>query len=236
MKPIFDTFDSNKSGTIDRDEIKKLLKTLDSRVTETDVEDAITAMYTSGSNEEITYEEFANWYVHSIIYIRQQTEIERQITEEAQGMCEALKPPRGEGFFAWLKYLLVLPLVALLTLTIPDVRRSGYGKWCYVSFVLSIGWIGIFSYLMVWWAEVVGNTMGIPSVVMGLTVLAAGTSVPDLFSSVIVARMGEGDMAVSSSIGSNIFDILVGLPLPWLIFTLWPSTPDVVVVSFMCEM
>ena len=74
--------------------------------------------------------------------------------------------------------------------------------------------------------------MGVPSVVMGYTVLAAGTSVPDLFSSVIVARMGEGDMAVSSSIGSNIFDILVGLPLPWLIFTLWPSTPDVVTVSF----
>jgi Ca2+/Na+ antiporter len=30
--------------------------------------------------------------------------------------------------------------------------------------------------------------------------------------------MGEGDMAVSSSIGSNIFDITVGLPIPWLLF------------------
>eukprot|EP00483_Globobulimina_turgida_P005456 UN05466 len=30
--------------------------------------------------------------------------------------------------------------------------------------------------------------------------------------------MGKGDMAVSSSIGSNIFDILIGLPLPWLLF------------------
>jgi sodium/potassium/calcium exchanger 2 len=53
---------------------------------------------------------------------------------------------------------------------------------------------------------------------MGVTFLAAGTSVPDLLSSVIVAKMGEGDMAVSSSIGSNIFDILVGLPVPWLIY------------------
>jgi sodium/potassium/calcium exchanger 2 len=79
---------------------------------------------------------------------------------------------------------------------------------------------------MVNWAETLGNTIGIPSVIMGLTFLAAGTSVPDLLSSVIVARMGEGDMAVSSSIGSNIFDILVGLPLPWLIYTLWPTTPD----------
>jgi len=51
---------------------------------------------------------------------------------------------------------------------------------------------------------------------MGITFIAAGTSIPDLLTSVIVARQGHGDMAVSSSIGSNIFDILVGLPLPWL--------------------
>jgi sodium/potassium/calcium exchanger 2 len=58
---------------------------------------------------------------------------------------------------------------------------------------------------------------------MGLTILAAGTSVPDLLSSVIVAKQGHGDMAVSSSIGSNIFDILVGLPLPWLLYSVYHS-------------
>ena len=35
-------------------------------------------------------------------------------------------------------------------------------------------------------------------------------------SSVVMAKLGEGDMAVSSSIGSYVFDILVGLPLPWI--------------------
>ena len=54
---------------------------------------------------------------------------------------------------------------------------------------------------------------------MGLTLLAAGTSVPDLITSVLVAKEGKGDMAVSSSIGSNLFDVTVGLPLPWLLFT-----------------
>lgn len=49
---------------------------------------------------------------------------------------------------------------------------------------------------------------------MGLTFLAAGTSIPDLITSVIVARKGFGDMAVSSSVGSNIFDVTVG----WVIF------------------
>merc|ERR1712196_710853 len=57
-------------------------------------------------------------------------------------------------------------------------------------------------------------------VVMGLTILAAGTSVPDLLSSVIVAKQGEGDMAVSSSIGSNIFDVAFGLPVPWMVFNI----------------
>ena len=54
---------------------------------------------------------------------------------------------------------------------------------------------------------------------MGLTLLAAGTSVPDALSSLAVARKGHGDMAVSSSIGSNVFDILIGLPVPWFLAT-----------------
>ena len=56
----------------------------------------------------------------------------------------------------------------------------------------------------------VGETIGITEEIMGLTILATGTSIPDLITSVIVARKGLGDMAVSSSVGSNIFDITVG--------------------------
>ena len=48
---------------------------------------------------------------------------------------------------------------------------------------------------------------------------------PDLLSSVVVARQGKGDMAVSSSIGSNIFDVAVGLPLPWLCYTIYFREP-----------
>lgn len=80
-------------------------------------------------------------------------------------------------------------------------------------------WIIGFSYLMVWWATEVGSTLGIETEIMGLTFLAAGTSIPDLITSVLVARKGFGDMAVSSSIGSNLFDVTIGLPLPWLIYS-----------------
>merc|ERR1719245_1953622 len=117
-------------------------------------------------------------------------------------------------------FFLTLPLVVLLVMTLADVRKEGKQKWAFCTFFGSILWIGIYSWFMVDWCQVIGDTLGIPQVVMGLTFLAAGTSIPDLLSSVIVAKKGFGDMAVSSSIGSNIFDILVGLPLPWLAFSI----------------
>lgn len=118
-------------------------------------------------------------------------------------------------------YYITLPISYLLYQTVPDVRRPGKQGMCYRSFCMSIFWIGIGSFFMVQSAEFIGKFFGIPPEVMGLTVLAAGTSVPDLLSSVIVAKAGKGDMAVSSSIGSNIFDVTVGLPFPWLCYTVY---------------
>ena len=54
---------------------------------------------------------------------------------------------------------------------------------------------------------------------MGLTFVAAGVSVPDALSSISVIREGYGDMAVANAIGSNVFDILICLGLPWFIQT-----------------
>ncbi|CAH2089197.1 unnamed protein product [Euphydryas editha] len=114
------------------------------------------------------------------------------------------------GFRKRLTYLLVAPIVFPLWMTLPDTRTPRGKKLFPVTFMGSIVWIAFFSYLMVWWANLVGAAAYIPPEVMGLTLLAAGTSVPDLITSVIVARKGFGDMAVSSSVGSNIFDVTVG--------------------------
>jgi len=78
-------------------------------------------------------------------------------------------------------------------------------------------WIALLSFCLVWWVEILGEALHIDPILMSFTLLAAGTSIPDAASSVAVAKQGEGDMAVSSSVGSNIFDILVGLPIPWMI-------------------
>uniref|UniRef100_A0A4W5QDD1 Solute carrier family 24 member 2 n=1 Tax=Hucho hucho TaxID=62062 RepID=A0A4W5QDD1_9TELE len=128
-------------------------------------------------------------------------------------------------------YLLIMPIIFPLWLTLPDVRKPTAKKFFPISFLGSICWIAGFSYLMVWWAHQVGETIGITEEIMGLTILAAGTSIPDLITSVIVARKGLGDMAVSSSVGSNIFDITVGLPFPWLLWSIINNMQPVAVSS-----
>ncbi|POI27516.1 hypothetical protein CIB84_008734, partial [Bambusicola thoracicus] len=104
--------------------------------------------------------------------------------------------------------------------TVPNCNKPHLEKWFMVTFASSTLWIAAFSYMMVWMVTIIGYTLGIPDVIMGITFLAAGTSVPDCMASLIVARQGMGDMAVSNSIGSNVFDILIGLGLPWALQTL----------------
>ena len=94
-------------------------------------------------------------------------------------------------------------------------------KHYYLVFLFSILLIAGLSWALVELAVYVSAAINIPESIIALTVLAVGTSVPDLFSSLIVARQGRGDMAVSNAIGSNIFDILVGLGLPLTIFILF---------------
>lgn len=123
-------------------------------------------------------------------------------------------PQEGEDYYIWLAKI---PANYVLHYTIPDCTLYP-DKYLY-TFFISITWTAIFSYIMVWMVTLIGYTFGIPDSVMGVTFLAAGTSIPDCYSSVHAARNGMADMAVSNSIGSNIFDILIGLSLPWFIQT-----------------
>ncbi|XP_005562109.3 sodium/potassium/calcium exchanger 4 isoform X2 [Macaca fascicularis] len=113
------------------------------------------------------------------------------------------------------KWVFTWPLIFLLCITIPNCSKPRWEKFFMVTFITATLWIAVFSYIMVWLVTIIGYTLGIPDVIMGITFLAAGTSVPDCMASLIVARQGLGDMAVSNTIGSNVFDILVGLGVPW---------------------
>jgi sodium/potassium/calcium exchanger 4 len=117
-------------------------------------------------------------------------------------------------------WLLSLPWYLAFTYTIPDCEhpRRARGNAYLASFGASVAWISAISYGMVDCASRVGCALDIPEVVMGTLVLAAGTSVPDALASVSVARGGAGDMAVANAVGSNVFDIWLGLGLPWAAF------------------
>jgi Ca2+/Na+ antiporter len=96
------------------------------------------------------------------------------------------------------------------------------------NFFISIIFIGGLSWVLVESAVMISNILHIPKAIIALTVLAIGTSIPDLISSIIVARQGRGGMAISNALGSNIFDILIGLGIPWMIILLLTDGPLVV--------
>lgn len=62
-----------------------------------------------------------------------------------------------------------------------------------------------------------GNYFNTPSVLWGLTVIAAATSLPDAFVSVRAAQRGESTVSLANVLGSNIFDLLVAVPVGVLI-------------------
>ncbi|MDH3980449.1 MAG: calcium/sodium antiporter [Gammaproteobacteria bacterium] len=73
------------------------------------------------------------------------------------------------------------------------------------------------SRLLVWGAVSVAQAFGISDLVIGLTIVALGTSLPELAASVTSALKHEHDIAIGNVIGSNIFNLLAVLGLPGLI-------------------
>ncbi len=66
-------------------------------------------------------------------------------------------------------------------------------------------------------AAVLANYFGVSELVIGLTIIAVGTSLPELATTIAGARKGEDDIAIGNIIGSNIFNIVFVLGIPALI-------------------
>jgi len=119
-----------------------------------------------------------------------------------------------------IQWLLLLPINLLFKFSIPATSSDCCRRSIIITFTLSIVWIGLLTYVLIWMVTIIGDTVYVPDAVMGLTLVAFGSSVPDTFGSIIVAKQGLGDMAVAHSFGSNVFDILLCLGLPWTVMTL----------------
>ncbi|XP_022832741.1 sodium/potassium/calcium exchanger 4 isoform X1 [Spodoptera litura] len=127
------------------------------------------------------------------------------------------KWPTGRSWLTKSTWVVTWPIHLVFLFTIPDCEKPRFKNWFPLTFIMCIVWIGSLSYIVAWMITIIGDTLMIPDSVMGITFLAAGTSVPEAVSSVIVAKQGHGSMGISNSIGSNTFDILLCLGLPWLI-------------------
>ncbi|KRF98188.1 uncharacterized protein Dwil_GK19909, isoform B [Drosophila willistoni] len=139
------------------------------------------------------------------------------IPEQQEEGYSLLKYPKDKSCFAQFTWLIIWPIHLLFRIAIPDCRKAKNNKIFPLTFIMCIVWIGSLSYVVAWMITIIGDTLKIPDSVMGITFLAAGTSVPEAVSSVIVAKRGHGSMGICNSIGSNTFDILLCLGVPWLI-------------------
>ena len=88
-----------------------------------------------------------------------------------------------------------------------EVRAMPIGRaifWLAVGLVLLI----VSSRVLVWGAVEIAHGFGVSDLIIGLTIVAVGTSLPELASSVIATRKGEHDIALGNILGSNLFNTL----------------------------
>jgi len=98
--------------------------------------------------------------------------------------------------------------------------------WIYFA----VGLIGLLlsSKVLVWAAVNIAQSMGVSDLVIGLTIVALGTSLPELAASISSVLKGEDDLAVGNVIGSNVYNLLAVYSLPAL---LAPGPVDATVIS-----
>jgi cation:H+ antiporter len=92
----------------------------------------------------------------------------------------------------------------------PEVARKGVPAAVGLVLVGLAALVGG-AQLLVDGATTLAESLGVSDLVIGLTVVAAGTSLPELATSVVAARKGERDIAVGNIVGSNIFNLLAVL-------------------------
>ncbi|GAA4503025.1 calcium/sodium antiporter [Pseudaeromonas paramecii] len=88
-----------------------------------------------------------------------------------------------------------------------DAQQTSLGKalfWLVLGLLLLIA----SSRLLVWGAVAIASSLGVSDLIIGLTIVAVGTSLPELASSIMALRKGEHDMALGNVLGSNLFNTL----------------------------
>jgi len=102
------------------------------------------------------------------------------------------------------------PADGSVTPTIPDL--SAARAW--LSFGGGLVLLIASSRFLVWSATQIAMALGVSELIIGLTIVAVGTSLPELAASIMSAVKGHADMAIGAVVGSNMFNILLVLAIP----------------------
>jgi cation:H+ antiporter len=131
-------------------------------------------------------------------------EIASDKTEKALGNSEiALGNSETEGSIEYLSDLE----------EIPDMSQ----KKAIITLIMSLVFLLLSSEILVWAVVQIAQRMGVSELVIGLTIVAIGTSLPELVVSVTSAIKGHTDLAIGNILGSNIFNMLAVLSIPCIL-------------------
>jgi len=126
---------------------------------------------------------------------------------------------RFDGMVLSLALLIVLMIQIVLALrqpaaNAPVATANGIDSTKAIfSLIIGLAVLILSSRAIVWGAVQLATLWGISELLIGLTIVAIGTSLPELVASIVAARRGEHEMALGNIIGSNLFNTLgvVGL-------------------------
>jgi len=105
------------------------------------------------------------------------------------------------------------PLAAEFAGEVPSMPLSRAVIWFVIGLVVLIA----SSRMVVWGSVEIAHFFGVSDLVIGLTIVAIGTSLPELMASIMSVKKGEDDLAIGNVVGSNMFNILAVLSMPALI-------------------
>ena len=90
-------------------------------------------------------------------------------------------------------------------------------KRAWLSFLIGLGLLIVSSKLLVWGAVHTAQELGVSQLVIGLTIVAVGTSLPELAATIASAMRGHTEIALGNIIGSNLFNLLAVMAIPGIV-------------------
>ena len=131
-----------------------------------------------------------------------------------EGLCLVLLiiPLLGSMIFIKKKY----PSEEEEAVEIPEFGLGPAAVWFFIGIIA----LAVSAKILVWGAVTIAVSFGVSELIIGLTVVAIGTSLPELAASAMSALRGQHDIALGNIIGSNIFNILAVMSIPGLVANL----------------